>query len=586
MTGPSVHAILTRHFLRRFLENDLIAPEADRAHLLAVIGAALFSTTIFITMMMSCLKYVVGYYTPGQAAVASLDDKFFYISLSMVAVALLAVAQWDALVVDARDSAILDPLPVTPLAIRRAKLSAVALFGCAAAAVVNLAPTIIFPLLVLVKQRVSLASATVIIVTHALITLGAAAFGYLCVIAVRETLAAVLGGRWFSRVSPWMQGTLIVGLGTVLLLLPAASTRVERNRLSDPMIAWSPPAWFLGAYEQMSGHIIIDAPRAHLNNRQKRADVPATATYRKHQAQFAALAARALVALPAVALLAIAAYVFNGFRRPVSVFVRSASARRPWATSLLARLVLIRRPTARAGFAFSLAVIWRSSTHRLTLWCCGAAGLAMSLVALAGIDLPDTAAAGRAVPRLLIVQPFLTGMLLVGFRHAIRVPAELRANWGFQLAWRELEREFVSGARRAAFVGLVTPALAVVFVLDLMVLGPWLAVEHAVFGAAGACLLLEVLMIGYDKVPFTCSYLPNENMKALGPLYLAMFMIGASSFARMESNAMNVSTPGWLLTVLAILFAILRGFSLTRRRLGAVDFDEVPASSQKLGLHT
>jgi len=126
MAGRSVHAILTRHFLRRFLENDLISPEADRSHLLAVVGAGLFSTTIFITMMMSCLKYVAGYYTPGQAAVASLDDKFFYISLSMVAVALLAVAQWDALVVDARDSAILDPLPVRPVVVRRAKLAAVA----------------------------------------------------------------------------------------------------------------------------------------------------------------------------------------------------------------------------------------------------------------------------------------------------------------------------------------------------------------------------------------------------------------------------------------------------------------------------
>jgi len=50
--------------------------------------------------------------------------------------------------------------------------------------------------------------------------------------------------------------------------------------------------------------------------------------------------------------------------------------------------------------------------------------------------------------RLKAEQGFTTvvvmGMLLVGFRHLIRVPAELRANWGFQLAWRGQEREFVS----------------------------------------------------------------------------------------------------------------------------------------------
>src|SRR3954454_873374 len=149
MATRSVDGILTRHFLRRFLENDLISPEADRSHLLAVVGAGLFSTTIFVTMMMSCFKYVVGFYTPGQAAVASLDDKFFYISLSMLTVALLAVAQWDALVVDARDSAILDPVPRRAVTIGRAKLAAVALFGCGAALIVNLASTLIFPLLLL-----------------------------------------------------------------------------------------------------------------------------------------------------------------------------------------------------------------------------------------------------------------------------------------------------------------------------------------------------------------------------------------------------------------------------------------------------
>jgi hypothetical protein len=585
MASRAIHRILTRHFLRRFLENDLISPEADRSHLLAVVGAGLFSTTIFITMMMSCFKYVVGFYTPGQAAVSSLDDKFFYIALSMITVSLLAVAQWDALVVDARDSAILDPLPLKPVAIRRAKLAAVAIFGCAAALVVNLAPTVIFPLLLLVKQQVSLASAVLIIVTHALVTLAAAAFGYLSIVALRETLSAVIGGRWFRRVSPWVQGSLIVGLGTALLLLPPASTRIERNQLRDPAIIYSPPAWFLGAYERMSGHILINAPRTHLIGRLQRADAPATLAYRRHEAQFADLSWRAAVALPSVGLLAIAAYMLNARRRPVSVFAATTGRRAGRLQAVFGRAVLLRGPTARAGFHFTLAALWRSSTHRLTLACCGAAGLAMSLVALSGIDVQDITSTGRAIPRLMIVQPLLMGMLLVGFRHTIRVPAELRANWGFQMAWRGHERQFVTGARRAALVGLVLPALGAVFVLDTIVLGPWMAVQHAVMGAAGAIVVLEALMLGYDKVPFTCSYLPNENMKALGPLYLLIFMIGATSFARMESAALTAQSFGWLLTVLALLFASLRGFSLTRHRLMPVDFDEVPASTQKLGLN-
>ena len=50
--------------------------------------------------------------TPGQAAVLSLNDKFFYLALAMIVTALVAASQWDALAIDPRDAAILEPLPV------------------------------------------------------------------------------------------------------------------------------------------------------------------------------------------------------------------------------------------------------------------------------------------------------------------------------------------------------------------------------------------------------------------------------------------------------------------------------------------
>src|SRR5262247_4071184 len=109
MPRTGTHSTLTRHFLRRFLENDLISPDADRSQLLAVVGAGLFSVTLFITLFMS-LPYISLGWTPGGLALAALSDRHFYIALSMTASALLAVAQWDSLVVDVRDAAILEPL--------------------------------------------------------------------------------------------------------------------------------------------------------------------------------------------------------------------------------------------------------------------------------------------------------------------------------------------------------------------------------------------------------------------------------------------------------------------------------------------
>jgi hypothetical protein len=39
----------------------------------------------------------------------------------------------------------------------------------------------------------------------------------------------------------------------------------------------------------------------------------------------------------------------------------------------------------------------------------------------------------------------------------------------------------------------------------MFVLGPRLALIHAALGLAGAIVLLEALMISYDKLPFTCT---------------------------------------------------------------------------------
>ena len=108
----------------------------------------------------------------------------------MTVSALLAVAQWDSLVVDLRDASILEPLPVRPTVIRRAKLAAVAVLGLAGALLVNLMPTLIFPWLVVYTTRLSVLAMLTLIVTHAVVTVAAAAWAYLSIIALRETLAA------------------------------------------------------------------------------------------------------------------------------------------------------------------------------------------------------------------------------------------------------------------------------------------------------------------------------------------------------------------------------------------------------------
>src|SRR6185295_17760256 len=107
--------------------------------------------------------------------------------------------------------------------------------------------------------------------------------------------------------------------------------------------------------------------------------------------------------------------------------------------------------------------------------------------------------------RLLVIQPLLYGCLLAGFRHVVRVPAELRANWGFQIAWRGQTRAFTRGAAAAAMCTLVVPAVVVASPPILFVAGAWPAAMHALIGLAGGAIVLKTLLLSYEKVPFACS---------------------------------------------------------------------------------
>ena len=578
----SSYALLTRLFLRQFLENDLIAPDADRTQLLAVVGALSVSVTLFISAMMSA-RYLGPLVTPGGAAVDALDDKFFYLSLAMIVTGLVAASQWDVLALDPRDAAILEPLPVQAGIIRRAKVSAIAILGAAVACALNAFPTFVFPwMLVFNFRQMSAFSLLGLMVTHAVVTVSAAAFGYLVIIALRETLVAVLGRRGFTVASPWAQGALIVVLGSALLLIPAASDRIGQRGF-DGWRPMAPSMWFVGVYEVAVGRIIADLPRSEMRPRQAASDLQMTALYADRRPQFPGLARRAVMAVALAFLLASVAYLWNARRLPSLAPSPPPSSRHGWRLGRrLANAWLVRDPATQAGFYFTLAAMWRNNSHRLTLACAAAAGFAMALVALTSANIEQGAAPSQ---RLLVMQPLLYGALLVGFRHVIRVPAELRANWGFQLAWRDRTEDFVAGVKRAAIVALVLPALAILLPLFTDVLGPQMALMHAGLGLAGALVLLEALMVTYDKVPFTCTYLPNEN-KALVPIFGIAFMVGALNFARMQYAALYGGGALRAVIVLSAAFVILRVMSVKRTRLPHVEFDEAPATYQRLGLNS
>ena len=126
--------LLTTHFLRRLVDDDLISPNADRHESLAMICGGLASMGLFVSVLVS-MKYLFNpYQTPGATAISALFDHFLFVSASMTATALVTLLAWDGLAVDARDASVLGAMPIRTRTIVAAKFGALVRFAAMFAA--------------------------------------------------------------------------------------------------------------------------------------------------------------------------------------------------------------------------------------------------------------------------------------------------------------------------------------------------------------------------------------------------------------------------------------------------------------------
>jgi hypothetical protein len=588
--------LLRHHFLRRFLDNDLISPNADRHEVLVLLAAALAVPGLFITVVLLGSKYVIGIPTPALTSVAALDDKFLYIAASMLVMALMAAIQWDALALDERDTAILGALPLDTRDIGRAKLTALVMFVAAFAVMLNGVPSILFPLLTVSHFHVNIVAVVRMIVVHAAVTMGAGAYAFMTILLMRELLRTLLGPRWFRRVAALVQAVLVIGLGTTLLLLPAIASNVPAKWLTGRDASRTvPPAWFLGLYEAGTGEVTLRIRGLGLR-------IPAGLVVPERQAvllydsllpRFGDLARMAAVMLSVTAGAALALYVWNNRRLPLPVARhRRAGQARTWAARLVAG-ALVPSQVPRAGFFFTLQTLARSAQHRISIAGACAVAIAASILLMHGIRAVSSPAAAPA--RFLALQTIVLAIVLVGVRQALAIPAELRANWTFSMAWNGDVHPFVTGVKRAVVAAVVLPALAVMFGLHTYVLGWHAALQHGAVGFVLSLMAVEWLLRP-EKLPLACSTRPVGNLKALAPIYLMLLFVVAYNVGRLEQWALSggMGNVAMLVGGLLLTYGAARLFRRHRRSFSGhssnplfarVEVDEGPETpTQRLGL--
>ena len=92
----------------------------------------------------------------------------------------------------------------------------------------------------------------------------------------------------------------------------------------------------------------------------------------------------------------------------------------------------------------------------------------------------------------------MLAILLAGFGHVLRLPADLRANRLFHLAWLGQKERYVDGVNRAAAVILLLPALLALFPGQALLFGLPLAGAHMLTGLLFGMVVIEAFAANAD----------------------------------------------------------------------------------------
>ena len=526
--------VLIRHFFGRFFDNELVSRHSEMTSSFAKIIAALAAPGLIAFWLMP--KYTYYSFEPAKVAeAASLIDKLFFLTFSMVVMGFVTVLEWDALFPDRRDFTILIPLPISLPSIFAAKITSLCAFVVVFFAATNAFSTFLYPF-ISARGETTFLGAMGAMFTHATCLLAGTSFIFFLFVALQGTLMNVLSSRAFKRTSTYVQLASVFVLLMMLLLFLDSDALLE-SPSHRHYLYYFPPMWFLGLYETMLGW-----PDPLPGSRE--------------------IGIQALTAVIAVSVIAYAL----SYRRHVKRSLESEEifdvvpGKISTLLCTLADRFVVRRPLEQASFYFTGKTMFRSRKHWLYLAAYVGVGFALVLQGLVG-------AFSRAKPpsidtpaaSLLSIPLVLSFFLLSGMRVIFTMPAELKANWVFQLSEAAGRKECLAGVRKAMFVFGVLPLFAALLPIYIFLWGWAAASFHTFFDIVLSLLLIELLLANFHKIPFTCSYLPGKaNITTRWFVYWLGFAIYAYTMASVESWALQnpIRITAFYLLGLALVAAV------------------------------
>ena len=536
--------VLVRHFLTQFVESDF-SPDTDRHQVLAVAAAAVITVPLFVTVFMSVKYLMHPLQASGWTETTLMGDEVTFCAASLLVAAAVALLEWDALALDARDTAILGVLPVARRTIVRAKLTALATFASVFAIALNAVPSLLHPLLMSAQLPMSPLMLIPLAFAHAVSTVAAALFGFAAVVAIREALFATIGPARFHRWSNRVRSPLLFAVLLMLALVPvrlsdSAAWMFDRER---PHVLLQPVGWFAAGHAALAGRLLDGLPRPDMPPRLAAEETRLTMRYRAALPRLTNDALTGAAIVVATVLVSIALYIGNARRIHLLIDGPSRHARRSIGRVAVG---LVGSSSMRTGFLFGVRALIRSSLHRVYMLVALAAGIALFMALREGPIRTLTLAA----------QTLLVAAIVAGFRAGVRTAADYRAMWIFDVTETGGTARFRDGVRLSGLL-LAATAVAVLFPIARLQWGWKIAIAHAVDGLAIGWLLVELAMIDVER-PLVVSIPPSDGMNTVGVVLGGAAVIAIFIAAHVELATLT-STAGVLLYPLvfaALAFAI------------------------------
>jgi hypothetical protein len=529
--------VLIRVFLGRFFENEATAGPTDLRESFFWLIAALAAPGLLFAFHQ---QFYWNFLTLGPDGAAKLRvyvlfDKTLYLTLTSVAMGLVSVAVWNALIVDRRDAFIIGVLPVGRRVIVAAKLLSLIAYVGALNLGMHVGAALLFGAALGGVQGG--AGVWRIVAAHLVAASATGMFMFLSVVAFVSGCLAVVGPRRFARVAAALQVLFVAAITTTLVITPLlarGAVSLGQQGVPTPWLAYMPPIWFLGLYETLAG----------------------TSSSLMHQ-----LARSGTFAIGSAALAVAVFYPVACYRVLAKAVAAGGPPTRPWNRLISSMMVdrLAADSGTRAALQFLIATAGRVSRFRLAL--SAAVGLGFTL--LAPVALYWIASGfSRASWVSLLAAPLVVSIPLVaGWRVVIAMPSELPAGWVF----RSVPMEGFAGraaARRVTFalgvlipVALSVPAWVAVWGMTTA----WQFVANTLLAGG---ILVEAHLWGFAGMPCTrLMAVSDSNLQGRWPFYAIGFVAYALGIPVVEVWTAGHSSA-WLVTIgLVAAYCVVRTLS-------------------------